>query len=212
MMNGVPRRRQAFRAFLLIAVSVGSLLLSGCSSGPGGQSGTGGADTQSFADQARAAVEQAVVGGAGDNQLAILREAQRTGELTFDQARQAVLATLDCIEAGGGTTSYFEQRDPSGVVVPIGRAEAKDEESLTRLEPMIDQCSTLESFWVNKLYQLQPSSQEVRDAYRDKQAPVIRKCLEDNGYSTDPDATPQELVTQALQVAFDTDNAVTCLE
>lgn len=166
----------------------------------------------SFAEQASAAVTQAEVGGGSEAQLAILREAQRTGELTFDQARQAALATIDCIEAGGGTASYFEQRDPSGIVVPMGSLEAKDDESLTRMEPLLDECATLESFWVNKLYQLQPDSQEARDAYREKQAPVIRKCLEDNGYSTDPQATPQELVTQALQVAFDTENAVACLE
>jgi len=164
----------------------------------------------SFVEQASAAIEAATVGGASDDQLAILREAESSGELTFDQARQAAVATIDCIEAGGGTASYYEQREPSGLIVPGGILEAKDDESLTRMEPVLDECANLQSFWVNKVYQLQPDSQEVRDAYVAKQAPAIRKCLENHGYATDPQATPQELVSQAMKVSADTDNAVSC--
>lgn len=189
---------------------MGSLLVSGCSSGAGDQSGTGGTDVASFVEQVSVAVEAAGSGGASDDQLAILREAQTSGELTFDQARQAALATIDCIEVGGGSVSYYEQREPSGLVVPGSILEAKDEEGLTRMEPVLDECVNLESFWVNKVYQLQPDSQEVRDAYVAKQAPAIRRCLEDNGYATDPEATPRDLVSRAFDVSRDTNNAVNC--
>lgn len=203
-------QNHASRRFSVAAVVAGSLLVSGCAGQGGGRPTDGTERVQSFVERVSGAIDGAETGGASDAQLAILREAEMTGELTFDQARQAALATIDCIEQGGGSASYDEQREPSGLVVPRGVAEAKDEESLTRLEPVIEKCMNLESFWVNNIYQLQPDSQEVRDAYRDKQAPVIRKCLGDNGYATDPEATPEELFAQAVEVSQDTDDAVRC--
>ncbi len=191
-------------------VAIGSLLLTGCSLGSGNESDADGSDNPSFSERAATAIEGASAGGASDDQLAILREAQATGTVTLDQARQAVLATLDCIVDGGGSASYSEQREPSGLIVPTGMALAKDEESLTRLEPVIEGCMNRESFWVNNLYQMQPVSQELRDAYDASQAPAIRQCLEDHGYATDPKATPGELISQAVNVSIETGNAVDC--
>jgi len=200
----------AFRRSSVAVAILGTLLISGCTSGNGDSTETSGSNVPSFVEQVSDAVKQADIGGASDNQLAILREAQGSGELTFDQARQAALATIDCIEGGGGSARYIEQQESSGLTLPMAVAEAKDDESLTVMEPVIEKCMNLESFWVDKVYQLQPESQEVRDAYRDKQAPVIRKCLEDNGYATDPQATPQELISQALDVSLETEHAVNC--
>ncbi len=205
-----PSLRRAVRRFTGVAAFLGTLVVAGCSFGAGDGSGTVGGDTASFAEQVNAALESAVARGAGDDQLAILRDAQVTGEVTFDQARQAVLATIDCIEGGGGSASYYELSESSGLVVPSAILEAKDPDGLTRMEPVLDECVSIESFWVNKVYQLQPDSQEVRDAYLEKQAPAIRECLEDNGYATDPEASPQELVMQSSQVSAETSNAIKC--
>lgn len=81
--------------FALAAVVTASLLLSGCSTDDG-ESGANGSDTRSFVERVSSAIAAAETGGASDAQLAILREAQANGELTFDQARQAILATIDC--------------------------------------------------------------------------------------------------------------------
>ncbi len=201
---------RSLKRFVAATVSLATLSVSACAFGAGNPSGTERADTASFAEQVNAAVASAVAGGAGDDQLAILRDAQVTGEVTFDQARQAVLATIDCIEGGGGSASYYELGESSGLVVPSAILEAKDPDGLTRMEPVLDECVSIESFWVNKVYQLQPDSQEVRDAYLEKQAPAIRECLEDNGYATDPEATSQELVMQSSQVSTETNNAINC--
>ncbi len=191
---------------------MGCLLVSGCSTGTGDTLGDGGDDPTTFADQVKTAIEQAEAGGASDDQLNILREAQVEGVLTFEQAHSAALATLDCYIEGGGSGRYFENVEESGLVVPMYMALADDDATLTRLEPLMDACGTREGFWVNKLYQLQPVSQATRDAYLRKQGPVIRACLEDHGFATDPLATPEELVQQAMQVNFDTNGATSCYQ
>jgi len=199
--------RLRVRAFVAL---MGCLLASGCAGGTASPSGGVGDDPTSFADQVKVAIEQAEAGGASDDQLSILREAQDEGVLTFEQAHSAALATLDCYIEGGGSGRYYENVEDSGLVVPMYMALAKDDATLTRLEPLMDACGTREGFWVNKLYQLQPVSQETRDAYLRKQGPVIRACLEDHGYATDPSATPEELVQQAMKVDFDTNGATNC--
>ncbi len=200
-----PRRSMRVPVALM-----GCLVVSGCSAGTGDPSGNGGVDPAAFVDQVKVAIEQAEAGGASDDQLSILREAQVEGVLTFEQALSAALSTLDCYIEGGGSGTYYENVEDSGLVVPMYMALAKDDETLTRLEPMMDACGKREGFWVNKVYQLQPSSQETRDAYLKEQAPVIRKCLEDHGHATDRLATPEELVQQAMEVDFDTNGAINC--
>jgi len=61
-------------------------------------------------------------------------------------------------------------------------------------------CEYSESYWVNKLYQTQPSAIDANLAFIEKQAPVIRQCLEDAGYDTDPDATGMDLVLQSAEL------------
>lgn len=191
-----------------VAISV--LALTGCS-GSRDDAPDAGEDVLSFAVQVSNAIDEASAGGAGDAQLAILHDAQEAGTLTYDQERTAMFAHLDCLTAGGATAAFVEQTEPSGLLVPNVVVEAKDDASLEKIEPLIDECADRESFWVNKLYQLQPESQETRDAYLEERAPKIRKCLEDNGIATDPDATPRELIQQALEASADTANATNCM-
>jgi hypothetical protein len=186
------------------------LVAAGCTTGGGDPAAQAAEDVVSFSDRIGGAIEAARDGGAGDAQLGILTRAQEDGVVTFEQAHSAILANIDCYVDGGGTAQYYEQVEPSGLVVPGFLALAEDDEALTRFEPLMEACSAQESFWVNMVYQLQPGSQETRDAYLEAQAPVIRKCLEDNGYSVDPEATPDELVSQAVQVAGETSNSVNC--
>ena len=207
-LHGTGRlRRQAIR---LLTVVMSGLVATGCTTGDGDPAAQASEDAVSFADRIQGAIESARDGGAGDTQMSILKQAQEDGVVTFEQAHSAILANIDCYVEGGGTARYYERVEPSGLVVPGFLALAEDDEALTRFEPLMEACSTQESFWVNNVYQLQPGSQETRDAYLEAQAPVIRKCLEDNGYAVDPEATPEELVSQAMQTAGETSNTVNC--
>jgi hypothetical protein len=58
---------------------------------------------------------------------------------------------------------------------------------------------------------MQPTSIEANLAFIEKQAPVIRQCLEDAGYDTDPKATGMDLVLQSTDVARETGLGVDCL-
>ena len=70
---------------------------------------------------------------------------------------------------------------------------------------------TRESLWVNKVYQLQPTTIERRRSFAEEQAPTVRACLEENGIRTAADADGTELVDQAFQVSRDTSGAVDCV-
>jgi hypothetical protein len=61
------------------------------------------------------------------------------------------------------------------------------------------------------LFQVQPTSVEANLAFIEKQAPVLRKCLEDAGYDTEPDATGMDLVRQSTDVGQQTGLRVDCL-
>lgn len=201
-----PLRRPSFGWVSLIVAAGAALVLSGC----GLTVNSEGEEAIDFDERITTALASAQDGGASEAQLEILRDAQVAGIVTLEQARQATFAGIDCIVAGGGYASYFEQVEPSGFVLPNAMTEAPDEKSLEAMEPLIDKCVEQESFWVNNIYQLQPTSQDIRDAYLEQQAPIMRECLESNGYATDPEATALELLWQAHQVWRDTNGAVNC--
>lgn len=167
-------------------------------------------DAAAFGQEVAEYIEAARAGGAGDGQLEILEHAQSQGRLTFEDALAAILADMECVIDGGGSVEYYEQTEDSGLVVPSFVFLADDDAGLDQIRPTVDACSTRESFWVNKLYQLQPTSQQVRDEYLASIAPATRECLEEHGYSTDASATPQDVAIQAIQAFVETDEAVDC--
>jgi len=128
----------------------------------------------------------------------------------MNSARDAALAVVDCITVGGGDASYVEEAEDSGVIIPGYRVRADSEEALNALDGIIEQCDRQHAFYVNKFFQLQPKTQEARDAYLETQLPLIRACLKEHGYTTDAKATPDEVMRQAMEVRADTDNSVTC--
>jgi len=187
-----------------------TLMLSGCA---GGGTGDGPApDARAFAAQARKDLEDATAGHASEHQLTILREAFAAGEVTYDQAKDATYMVIECIHDAGGTAEYEENRDDSGFVIPNAILTAPDDDALEAMSAIAEQCSNREAFWVNKLYQLQPTSQETRDRYWLEQAPAIRQCLEDHGFPTSSDATPKELRVLALRVLDESGGETNCVD
>lgn len=192
----------------MTVLALSGLVVAACTSGPSDNAD----EKRDFAERIESEIRDAEAGGASEDQLAILYEAQRAGYLTVDQARRATFADIDCIENAGGRASYVEQTDLSGLPVPNSILEAPNEEALAAMSSVAEECVKLESFWVNKVYQLQPQSQEIRDSYLESQEPQIRACLEEHGYIVDASATPPEILSQAVRVAGETDDAVLCFE
>ena len=186
----------------LVALMVGCLALAGCGTEPAAQN-----EPESFADQIASAIDAAEAGGAGDAQLEILRRAQAEGSLSLEDARAAERAMVQCINDAGSEATYSERTDKSGLVVPGYVAVAGTSEQLA----ITDACASQEAFWVDMVYQTQPTSTALSDAYLDQQAPLVRNCLESHGYTTAPDATTHELLRQALDAALETDWTIDCL-
>ncbi len=200
--TGVGTFRRSRRATRVATAVLACAVLAGCAaeSSPPEHVAT-------FSEVVDVALQEAVTGGAGETQLAILRQAQKDGSLTVEDTRAAARSAVDCMNAAGFSATYGEQKDDSGLIVPEYTAGFDAGQDISG----IDTCDQQEFFWVNMVYQTQPLAVEKTDARLEQQAPVIRKCLEGNGYTTDPSSSPRDLARQASKVAQESNGAVDCL-
>lgn len=195
------RNRLLGRAWAVTGISC--LVLAGCTSGDLAKSEA----KRDFADMIQGVLEDAEAGAAGEAQREILRHAQAEGVVSMEDAREAASAMVQCVEDAGSEALITDQTMQSGVVPPAYNWKADTPEQAA----IGDACDTQEAFWVNGAYQMQPASIALNDAYLDKQLPLVRTCLQREGYPTDPAATTHEVLRQALQVKIDTASAVDCL-
>ncbi len=184
-----------------VAVAAGLLALSGCATDPNW------AASKDFAEVIEPAIQEAEAGGASDAQLEILRQAQAAGKLSLEDDRAAARAMVACVEDAGSYALLSDKTTESGLILPVYNYAANTPEQ----EAIGEACDTKEAFWVNMVYQTQPSSVQSKDAYLNQQAPLVRACLEREGYATDPGDKTYDLLRQALQVKTDTQSAVDCL-
>lgn len=189
----------------LVALVVGIGLLAACSHSGGGKTDL----AQEFDATVSQAIKEATSGGASTQQLDILERAAKDGGVTFEDAKMAATSAMNCMAGQGVTATYQEQPLANGVTIPgyIVRVLTTDGRDAL---PIKSACEQSESYWVNKLYQLQPTSVESNLAFIAKQAPVIRQCLEDAGYDTDPKATGMDLVIQSSDIARQTNGGTNC--
>jgi len=196
-------RRRTVALSLLSVIGFASLALSGCSSESLAQESA----KQDFAFMIEELIQSAEDGGAGDEQLAILRNAQATGFVSIEDARMAARAMVECVKDAGSDAFVADQTMESGIVVPVYNYLADTPQQ----QAIGDACDTREAFWVNGAYQMQPRSLEMNDAYLERQAPVVRSCLEREGYELDEDMGTREVLRRAAEVSIDTGSAVDCL-
>ncbi len=152
-------------------------------------------------------IQSAEDGGAGDAQLAILRDAQAAGFVSIEDARTAARAMVECVKDAGSDAFVADQTMDSGLVVPVYNYLS----DTAQQQAIGDACDTREAFWVNGAYQMQPQSLEMNDAYLERQLPVVRSCLEREGYELDADMGAREVLRRAAEVSIDTGSAVDCL-
>lgn len=152
------------------------------------------------------AVLEAQAQGASEAQLSLLEDAAAVGEVSVEAAKQAMHATVECMQGRGFDAWYVEDVMPSGLVRPtltFGTAGGG--------EAAYAECETLESYWIDYLYQTQPSSVALRDSYLLRQLPIVVECLEREGVTVPPDESSQETFRKALDVSRSTANGVDCL-
>jgi hypothetical protein len=183
-------------------IVIGCVVLVGCGTKP-----VVPTEPASFADQIAATIQEAESGGAGDAQLAILRKAESEGELSLEDVRTATRAAVECVNDAGSLAGYAEVTKGWGLVVPWNRYTADTPEMMA----IGEECDVREDYWVGKIYQTQPTSQALNEAFLEQQVPLVRSCLEQNGYTVVPDATTREVLRQAFDVMNDTVPEVNCI-
>ena len=151
------------------------------------------------------ALAEATAARASEAQLTALREAVDSGEVSIEVAREAARRAVSCMQDAGLDASYTERTRASGLVVPnyAVAGEGGDTQS--------EACDKKESFWVNQIYQTQPSAVAANQKFIEQKAPVLRACLEKHSYTTDPDASGIDLANQAAQILTDTKGSVDCI-
>jgi hypothetical protein len=190
------------RALIVATLVAASSNLGGCSAdptvGPGGEG--------SFAQMVSQAITDATEGGASQDQIAILEQAKDTGSISLEDDRRAARAAILCLTQNGTDAEYSESTSNAGVAIPGYVVTVDGAVKPTAPAP----CETKEFYWVNMVYQLQPSSQEATDANVEKRLPILRTCLIENGANVDESTTKAELLHAAVQLLKDTNGDVDC--
>lgn len=156
------------------------------------------------------AINEALDEGATAEQIELLREAHKHGEVTLENARAANRATVRCFIESGFEAEYLDNTGGRALVVP-GYSVWKSGTLSESDDMLIEECDTANVAWVNKVYQVQPASVKRIDGFVNDAADELRKCLEDSGVVTDPEATGVELAQQAGRIAGESDVSVDCL-
>lgn len=173
------------------AVATFVMLVAGCGS-------TSTPEEAEHGDVLAAALAEAREGGAAQEQVAALEAAVQTGGVSVETAREAVRRAIGCMTDVGLDASYTEKARGNGLVLP-GYLVVASESDADGNDPAIDQCVTRESYWIDKAYQLQPSSIERNEDFANQQESVLRMCLEQHGSKTDAASDGVDLANQSVR-------------
>ena len=174
-----------------------ALMISGCSDGeaapPPQQSDV------PFEEMVAKARADAVEAGASDAQLADLDRALADGGISFEDAHAAVERAVECMHDVGVTAAIVESESTPGLRIP-NYSVYSAEDDMDATAKLTDPCDMRENYYTSYLYQVQPSSQKIRDDYFEERRPVLVACLDKNGVATDDEQTADELVRAAIEL------------
>ena len=197
--------------FALVFGALVMPLIVGCAGSPPGPDTTGVEDPL-FSVRIQRAIDDATAQGAGADQLALLEAASSAGTLDLETERGAVRNAIDCMDARGLTSEYFEETTAAGLLIPRFKTRFDPSMSDDDNQALWDECYSTELLWVDQLYQTQPIAIQQIDEFLDAQAPVLRECLKNAGFALPPDATGRELATLAIQTDGKYEEGLACLD
>lgn len=187
-------RRNATATCAVAAVSMLSLFTSACA--------TEEAEPPAGADPVFVTVwEEADQAGASLQQLDLLSELSEQGEVKYSDVQRALTATFECLEAAGFFYYEMPYESVSGLLIP-GYSFGKSGSDLPPEDTRIaDECIETHSFYVEKLYQIQPVAVEAEEQEFAGRRTEIVECLEAKGVEVDPGATRDEIYQAAVSSA-----------
>lgn len=140
-------------------------------------------------------LEEARAAGASEEQLAVLER----GEVSFAEYERALNAAFECMRSHGLEVLADPPSDRSGIML-ITYAWGAGTASQTQAQQLGDGCLEEHSFFLEQLYQTQPSTVEaVEAAYEGKRSQIV-SCIRDNGGTIDDDADRMSAQTAAWAV------------
>lgn len=161
-----------------------------------------------FAAKVTRELEEAHKQGASANQLAELESVARDLQVDVETARAAMHRTVECIVNAGYEADYMEEVMDGVTIRPYltyydtgtGNADA-----------VYDECSRRESYWIEYLYETQPSTIDAQNKYLEQQLPTVIACLERNGVSTDPEEDMYVTLDAAVKLMQQSGGEADCL-
>lgn len=131
----------------------------------------------------------------------VLVQSQQTREVSFEDAKQAALRTIACMEDMGGTGSYVVDHVALDFYVPAYTIGG-DPDDFVDIDATIDECDQRESHWVLMLHQIQPKYEDARALELDERRQARIACVEELGVDMAEDASWED-VTSAIYESSD---------
>lgn len=190
-MTQVRTPSRLFSARCLAFTLTVALLATGCASST--QS-----DREQIVKDWRATVDATIARypDANDAQRAVLERSLESGEVTYQDYKESMLAYVACledsIEGQVDVSEAYEQLGlpiiEVGITVPEGEVVSESDDNL-RLT-----CYTTEASLVSDLYTSQPAATEAYNALADEYRDKLLECLDTAGVEIDEDAPVSEIL------------------
>lgn len=142
-------------------------------------------------------ITEAKKGGADPTQIAILEK----GEVSYSDYEAAVNRSLQCMR-DAGISVIDPVPDTSSGIIFLNYSWSPDLPGMTQDQgtALGTDCLNRYSFWVEVLYQVQPSSVEAEEQYFDQYRDAVVQCIRTNGGTVRDDATRDEAVSASHAV------------
>ena len=181
------KRLWPYRGLLMMGLLC--MVLAGCTSA----TPSSGESTSIFDSMVKRAQE----GGADPSQIAILEK----GEVSYSDYEAAVNRSLQCMRDAGIDVIDPVPNSSNGLLM-LNYGWSPNVPGMTEDQgnALGDECLNRFSFWVEMLYQIQPSSVEAKEQYFVQFRDVVVQCIRANGGTVRDDATRDEAFSAASTV------------
>ena len=135
--------------------------------------------------------------GADPSQITILEK----GEVSYPDYEAAVNRSLQCMrDAGISVIDPVPNNNEGITLLNYGWSSTLPGMTEDQGYALGDDCLKRFSYWVEQLYQLQPSSLEAMERHFDQYRDAVVQCIRTNGGTVRDDATRDEAALAAIDV------------
>jgi len=179
-------------------------LATGCAADDGDRSVGGEGSIVTVAAMFADYVDQAESGGAGEPQLAVLREAERTLRIDYETVDALVQESFACMERSGISheDSVRHELLPGHAIPAYSFAATAEGMTQDEVLAAADACLYEHSYWAEAALADPRGFPEAYDAQLRKDLPDVLACLAENGVTVDDDATLEEVRVASAELTI----------